>query len=134
MKFKNTLSLLALTAISLTAISQNTVTDSTATVLGYWKKGDKVSLSVKTRKQKFKDDLSTSDNTSTYKVNISVVDESPDSYTLEWKTSDIKVAGMDADNPVVSKLAQMAEGLVMRYKTDAGGSFQELLNWEEVRK
>lgn len=127
--------LLGITIVfSVLCFAQNTVTDSTATVLGYWKKGDKVSLAYKVRKQRFKDNKLTSDNTTSYTVNVSVVEESAESYTLEWKCTGVKVSGTDAGNPVVGKYASLTEGLVMRYRTDAGGSFEELLNWQEVQK
>lgn len=134
MHLKKIVALFIVALFSLMSFAQNTVTDSTATVLGYWKKGDKISLAYKVRKQKFKDDKITNDNMTSYTVHISVAEESPESYILEWKCSGIKFSGTDAANPVLGKYASLAEGLVMRYKTDASGSFEELLNWEEVQK
>ena len=134
MYFKNIFLVIITASFSIITLAQNKVTDSTATVLGYWKKGENISLAFKVRKQKFKDNVSTNDNTSSYTVNITVVAESPESYTLEWKSTGIKVSGTDANNPVVGKYAALAEGLTMRYKTDANGTFQELLNWQEVQK
>ncbi len=111
---------------------QNKVTDTTATVVSYWQKGDKARLSFTQTKEKYKNGQLNSNNSSASIIDISIVDATEKSYTINWKYSNIKVNDQQA-NPLVQKLAKLSEGLVVIYKTDEMGTFKELVNWKKLQ-
>lgn len=117
-------------ALSLSiAYGQNKVTDTSATVVGYWGKGDTKKLIVKQGKEKNVNGKSSKEG-SAYEATMKVLDETEKSYTIEWTYRNISV---DSDNPLMKSLYKMAEGLKVIYKTDELGIFKELVNWEEMQ-
>jgi hypothetical protein len=118
--------------LSLNASTQNTVTDSTATVIGYWKKGDKIRLSLAQTKEKYKGSELTSKGSSTSIIDVTIIDESKDSYTIKWKYTDVNVFTKEK-NPSADKFSSIVKGLEIIFKTDEMGSFTELVNWKEIQ-
>ena len=114
-------------------IAQNVITDSTATVLAYWKKGDKAKYSLKMTKEKYDNGKKISGGTSVSDIDITVADATDSSYTLYWKYSKITVPGPETGNPVVAKLTRLVEGVTFKYTTEAGGEFKSLINFNEVK-
>ncbi len=119
----------ALLLASSGAYAQNRVTGTTATVVGYWKKGDTKRLSVRMSKDKDVNGKLTKEGAS-YDVTLRVLDETEDSYTVEWTYENMAAQG---GNPLMSRLYEMSNGLRVLYRTDEMGSFTELLNWKEVQ-
>ena len=66
----------------------------------------------------------------TYDVEITVIDSTAKSYTLEWAYSNFKSTSTDK---LRKKAEQAPQGLKILVKTDEMGSFEEVLNWKEVR-
>jgi hypothetical protein len=115
------------------SFSQNKVTDTTATIVSYWKKGDKARFLFTQAKEKYKNSKLSASGGSSSIVDIYIVGADEKSYTINWKYSNIKLSNQQTD-PFFSSLSKLTEGLVIRYQTNELGSFTELLNWKEIQK
>jgi hypothetical protein len=111
---------------------QNEVTDSTTTIIGYWEKGDKVRFAFTQATEKYRNGVIYAKNSSNCFIDLTILEATETSYTINWKYSDIKLKEQDS-NPLLPKLIKLTEGLDIQYKTDEMGAFKELLNWQEVR-
>jgi len=111
--------------------AQNIVTDSTATVVGYWGKGEKKILTIQHDRVKYENEVLTYQEGSTYEAFVTIVDSTENSYTIEWAIKNVQTS-RDA-NPLVKALVKMTENLKIIYKTDELGTFSELINWEEMK-
>lgn len=104
--------------------------ESTETIpfVAYWNKGDSHQFRVtKTLKQWRQDSLERNER-STYLATFTVMDSTPDSYTVRW-TYDAGIflpPGTDRKG-----LGEFQKGEVI-YRTDELGIFEEILNWEEL--
>jgi hypothetical protein len=126
-KFVFFLFIICLTASDLSA--QNVVTDTSASVVAYWKKGDKKTFTHKKITEKSKEEKIKKDS-ATHQVIITVLDETDTSYTLEWRYQ-----GMPSSNKTnkeVAGLYMLLNELRVLYKTDENGSFMEVINMDEV--
>lgn len=115
------------------AVAQNKVTDTSATIVGYWQKGDKAKLSFTQTKERYKNGQLGSRGSSTCMIDFLVADATENSYTIHWKYGNIKLSET-SPNPQVDKLSKLTEGITLVYQTDEMGTFKELLNWKEVQK
>lgn len=124
--------ILLLLATSLTTIStaQINLKDSSVQTVGYWDKKEKQVYSVITDKFKVRAKDTVSRARLTYDVEITVIDSTAKSYTLEWAYSNFKSTSTDK---LRKKAEQARQGLKILVKTDEMGSFEEVLNWKEVR-
>lgn len=124
--------ILLLLATSLTTIStaQINLKDSSVQTVGYWDKKEKQVYSVITDKFKVRAKDTVSRARLTYDVEITVIDSTAKSYTLEWAYSNFKSTSTDK---LRKKAEQAPQGLKILVKTDEMGSFEEVLNWKEVR-
>jgi|GEM_PF-1866838 hypothetical protein len=102
----------------------------TASVVSNWKEGDNKGLTVKIGKQKEANGRLTNEDI-TYDVDIKVIGENEDGYTIEWIYNNITYSG---SNPFVKKLYKTSEGLKIVYTTGKDGMFRELVNWKEVQE
>lgn len=101
----------------------------TASVVSNWKEGDNKALTVKIGRQKDVNGKLTSEDI-TYGVDMKVIGESKDGYTIEWVYNDIAYSG---GNAIVKKLYKTSEGLKIVYATDKDGMFMELVNWKDIQ-
>ncbi len=124
--------ILLLLATSLTTISaaQINLKDSSVQTVGYWDKKEKQVYSIITDKFKVRAKDTVSRARLTYDVEITVIDSTAKSYTLEWAYSNFKSTSTDK---LRKKAEQAPQGLKILVKTDEMGSFEEVLNWKEVR-
>lgn len=119
-------------AITLTSFvsAQINIKDSSVQTVGYWDKKEKQVYSITTDKFKVRANDTISRARLTYDVEITVIDSTATSYTLEWAYSNFK----STSNDKLKKKADVAQqGLKILVKTDEMGSFEEVLNWKEVR-
>lgn len=116
-----------------TGFSQNVITDTTATVVAYWEKGDMANFSLTQTKQKYEKQKLVSQGGSTSTIEFKVTDATDESYTIEWKYTNIKVNSKEAQHPIVEKLVKLTQGITFKYWTNEAGEFRELLNWKEVQ-
>jgi hypothetical protein len=110
--------------------AQINLKDSSVQTVGYWDKKEKQNYSIVTDKFKVKANDTISRARLTYDVEITVIDSTAKSYTLEWAYSNFK--STNSDN-LRRKVEGAQQGLKILVKTDEMGSFQEVLNWKDVR-
>lgn len=127
---KITLTLLAL--ILLTPVfAQINTEDSSVQIVGYWDNKEKHTYSIQYLKMSVtgKDTVISEDIR--YKTDIVVTDSTATSYTLQWKYYGVEAY---CKKEISNKLAKLNEGLVVNISTDELGAFNELLNWEDIKK
>jgi hypothetical protein len=122
--------LLPFALLAATASAQITAIDSSAQCIAYWSKGDKMTYSVISTKLKLKDADTTMAEQGSYMVDITVLDSTAKSYTIQWAYRDYNLG---SDNPVVQKLADMYRDMTIKVKTDEMGAITEVINWKELR-
>ncbi len=116
--------------LSSAVFGQIDMSDSTAQVIGYWDKGEKQSYLITHEKFKIKDADTTAREFYKYAVDITIIDSTANSYTIDWFYRDYEI---QADNELVQKFAAITEDLTIRIRTDELGAFKEVVNWKEVR-
>lgn len=116
--------------ITLFVSAQINLKDSSVQAIGYWDKKEKQNYSITTDKFKVKGKDTVSKARLTYDVEITVIDSTDKSYTLQWDYSNFKSTSTDI---IRRKLDAAPQGLKILVKTDEMGSFEEVLNWKEVR-
>ena len=116
--------------ISATATAQINMEDSTVQAIGYWDKNEKQSYSVTTDKYKLKGADTTSKENMKYEVDITILDSTAKSYTIEWS---YKNFSMQTSNDLMKKIMSIAEDMKVIIKTDENGAFTEVVNWKEIR-
>lgn len=129
MRFK-LISLLLAIVITTVTTAQINIKDSSVQTVGYWDKKEKQHYSITTDKFKVKANDTISRTRLTYDVEITVTDSTEKSYTTEWVYSNFKTTSTDK---IRRKLDVVPQGMKIVVKTDEMGSFEEVLNWKEVR-
>ncbi len=114
----------------LTAFGQINMKDSTVQAVTYWDKGEKQNYSVTIEKIKIKGADTTSRDIKTYDVEVTVLNQSDNSYTIEWLYKSVKT---NSTNPTTQELTNVTKDMKIVFKTDEFGTFTEVVNWEEVR-
>ncbi len=115
---------------ALSSFAQINMEDSTVQAIGYWDRNETYSYIITNTKYKVtKSDTSAREKT-TYEVDVTIKDSTATSYTVEWLYKNVQV---NSNNALVKKLAAISENLKVVIKTDEFGSFQEVVNWDEVR-
>jgi len=126
---KTTLFLTSLVTVAITSAQIN-LKDSTVQTIGYWDKKEKQTYSIVTDKFKVKANDTISRARLTYDVEITVIDSTDKSYTLQWVYSNVKSTSTDK---IRKKIDAAPQGLKILVRTDEMGSFEEVLNWQQVR-
>jgi hypothetical protein len=128
---KYTLLLISLLAlIAPKCMSQINITDSTFQAVTYWNKGETQQYDFKTHKIKIKGADTTSKETTTYNVEVLVLDSTEKNYTVQWTYKNISTSD---PNPVIQKLTTMNKDMKVIFKTDEVGIFLEVVNWKEIK-
>jgi hypothetical protein len=127
MKSLLTIALVFFVLFSVTA--QINMPDSTVQVIGFWDKNEKQSYTVSLEKYKVKGTDTTARELFTYEVDITVVDSTSDSYTIEWFYRNFKV---NSDNKFTKSVTALSEDMKVLIKTNEYGAIEEVLNWKEV--
>lgn len=110
---------------------QINMNDSTAQVIGYWDINEKQSYIVTQEKYKIKNSDTISREFYKYAIDISIVDSTANSYTIDWFYKDYEIK---TDNELINKLSTINKDMTIRIKTDELGAFQEVVNWKEIKK
>lgn len=113
-----------------TSSAQVNMADSTAQVISYWDQGEKQIYTITTEKIKIKGSDTTSKESISYDVEITVLKAEDKSYTIEWL---YKYNVDDTENPQTKKLLNINNNLKVIYKTDELGIFIEVVNWKEIK-
>jgi hypothetical protein len=103
--------------------------DSTVQTIGYWDRNETYSYVVTSSKYKVTKEDTTAREELRYEIDITIKDSTATSYTVEWLYKNFQ---SDSKNALLNKLASISENLRVLIKTDEMGSFQEVLNWQEV--
>ncbi|MCK5740977.1 MAG: hypothetical protein KAH48_02065 [Chlorobi bacterium] len=117
-------------SMSIKVFGQINMNDSTVQAIGYWNMNEKQSYVVTGERYKIEGADTSSRNLLTYVVDITIVDSTADSYTIDWFFKDYN---FNSDNEIANKLASIAENMTVRIKTNEMGVFQEVVNWTEIR-
>ncbi len=112
------------------AFGQIMMADSSVQVVSYWDKGDNQSYSVSVEKIKIKDSDTVSKVMTNYEVEITVLNSTKKSYTIEWLYKSITT-----DSPDILSTTQLKATKDMKviFKTDELGVFVEVVNWKEIK-
>lgn len=110
--------------------AQINMEDSTAQAISYWSKGEKQTYAMSLQRVKVKGTDTTSNELMTYDVDITVLDSTENSYTLEWFYYNYK---SNTTNELLKKMNALAEDIKVVIETDALGVFKSVKNWQEVR-
>ena len=118
--------------VFLTGFAQNVATDTSAPVVAYWRLGDKKNLTIKKTVEQTQDGKPTKSSNNTYEVSLRVIDSTKENYTVEWIYKD---GGSEiGKNPSLKDFNSLLTNLKIVYKTDEVGSFEELVNYDEIRR
>jgi len=109
---------------------QINMSDSTVQVIGYWNKHDKQTYIVTNENYKVQDSDTISRESYKYVVDITIVDSTADSYTIDWFYHDYDI---QAENELIKKLSSIAEDMTVTIITDDLGAFIEVVNWKDIR-
>lgn len=104
--------------------------DSTVGIVGYWNLNEKQSYTIFKEKYKIKDADTTYTGQFKYTVDLTIIDSTADSYTIEWYYKDYETIN---DNSLVQSIFKISENLNILIKTNELGGFIEVVNWEEIR-
>lgn len=115
---------------SINCYGQINNSDSTFSVIGYWEKDEKQTYSILQEKYKIISGDTTSREVINYDVDVWIKDSSAKSYTIIWKYKNFETK---TDNIFVKKLMSLNNNLEVIIKTDEMGSFQEVVNWKDIR-
>ncbi len=113
-----------------TTHGQISMTDSTVQVIGYWDKNEKQTYIVTNQSYKVKNSDTSSRESYKYAVDITIVDSTADSYTIDWFYHDYDIK---TDNELIKKLSSIAEDMTVTITTDGLGAFKEVKNWKDIR-
>ncbi len=125
--------IILLFALSGYCSGQNIVTDSSATIVGYWQKGDIANFTLTQTKEKYENKKLVMSGSSTSAIEIKVLYANKDSYVLNWKYGEIKINGEEPQDEAEREFASLTKGINFTYKVTELGEFQELINWAEVQ-
>jgi len=118
-------------SLSITNIfGQINMNDSSAQVVGYWNIGDKESYNVSLQKIKQKNSDTIFNELMTYEIDVTVIDSTENSYSLEWFYYNYKT---NSKNEIVKKLTSLTENLKVIIETDEFGTIKGVKNWQEIR-
>ncbi|HEX3006064.1 MAG TPA: hypothetical protein VHO90_00455 [Bacteroidales bacterium] len=116
--------------ISLHLFGQINSNDSTVQVIGYWDKNEKQSFRVTFDKYQVKAGDTTNREKYTYDVEITILDSTSKSYTIQWLYKNYQV---QTGNELTKKIMSLAEDCKVIITTDELGAFVEVANWKDVR-
>ena len=112
------------------SFAQINMADSTVQVIGYWNNNENQTYAISSEKYKIINSDTTSREFLRYHVDITIVDSTADSYTIEWLYRDYSI---DTENQLLQRLLSINEDMRIEIKTDELGTVLEVVNWEEIR-
>jgi len=127
---KRILTILVFLTTGIMVFGQINMADSTVQVITYWDKGEKQNYIVSEEKIKIKGTDTISKELITYDVEITVLNETDKSYTIQWLYKNIQTNSTD---PTLQKIMNITKDMKVIFKTDELGAFIEVVNWKEIR-
>jgi len=124
------LSLFLFLFASLSTHAQMNMQDSTVQVISYWDLGEKYDYTVSLQKLKYTDTDTMSNETTTYDVEVSVIDSTENSYTVRWFYKNYRT---NTDDPIVEKILKTSDDIAVDIRLNELGVVEAVENWEEVR-
>lgn len=115
---------------SFNSFAQINPEDSTVQVIGYWDLNEKQTYEVTREKYRVKDADTTRRELVKYEVDITIIDSTATSYTIEWLYRHVSAA---TDNSFERKLEGITNNRRVVIKTDEMGTIEEVVNWQEIR-
>lgn len=112
-------------------IGQINLEDSTVQVIGFWDRNEKQSYTVSREEYKVSKGDTTGRVIYTYDVDITIIDSTAKSYTIQWDYSNFNVVSELAFMKKLLEATKLNKAII---KTNELGVFEELVNWKEVRK
>ena len=109
---------------------QINMADSTVQVIGYWDKNEKQTYIVTNESYKVENSDTSSRDFYKYVVDITVVDSTADSYTIDWFYHDYDI---HTENELIKKLSAIGEDMTVTIITDGLGVLKEVKNWKAIR-
>ena len=110
------------------AFGQINMADSTVQVITYWEEGETQYYTITKKQIQLKGIDTISVEKASYDVEITVLKETDDSYTIQWQYKNLY-----SPNPITQKLLDLTSNTKIIYKTDEMGVFIEVENWEEIK-
>lgn len=109
--------------------AQINLADSTVQVVSYWGLNESYNYEIAQKSYTYTDGNLTKADSTKMRVNVSVIDSTENSYTIKWKFTDYDIKGLEQ----VPELEKLLKERQFIYRINELGSFEELLNWEEIR-
>ncbi|MDG1148323.1 MAG: hypothetical protein P8N52_08480 [Crocinitomicaceae bacterium] len=113
----------------LNAFGQMNMKDSTAQVIGYWNLGDTEHYKVSLQKVRLKKADTVVNELMTYNVDVTIIDSTANSYSIEWFYHDYKT---NSSNELIKKITSLSDDLKVVIETDEFGAIKAVKNWKEV--
>ena len=110
--------------------AQINMNDSSFQAITYWDKGEVQNYSFTSEKIKIKGTDTTSKETTSYDIQITVLDSTEKNYVVQWVYKNMTTTDK---NPVVQKLTALNKDLKVIIKTDEMGILLEVVNWKEIK-
>lgn len=104
--------------------------DSSVQVITFWNVGEVYNYSISLQKLKFAEKDTTSNETITYDVEVSVIDSAASHYIVRWLYKNYKT---NSSNPFIQKVISAAEDIAVDIKINELGEILSVENWEGVR-
>ena len=111
---------------SISGFSQ-VLTDTTLGVSAFWQVGDTMTYQFTERVEALDKGL-TSEEVSSWAVEIVVIDSTDSAYTLQWRCSNFMLS--EQIDPAEKLISTFFERLPVIYRTNELGQFLEIVNWE----
>lgn len=115
---------------ALAAVGQISIADSTMQVVGYWDMNESLTYVVYNQSVRTQGTDTLSNEYTRYEVDVTIVDSTENSYTIKWHYRDYFI---ETDNEVMKRLSSIFEDMSVLIRTDELGTFQEIINWEDIK-
>lgn len=123
--------IIPLTLIAFCLSAQIDMSDSTFQAIGYWSINEKQSYTITHETYKVDDSDTTGLETYKYSVDITIIDSTANSYTIDWFYHNFEIL---EGGDLLEKISRIGDQLAVRIRTDEFGAFLEVVNWQEVRQ
>jgi len=107
------------------------LSDSTAQVVGWWNIGETETYLIVQESFHLTDGEVSNRQFYRYAVTITIIDYTDDYYLINWHYHDFEV--YTDDDFLMYTMLKIMENMTVTIRTCVLGSFQEIVNWEEVR-
>ena len=104
--------------------------DSSVQVIAFWNVGEVYNYSVSLQKVKYSENDTTSNETITYDVEVSVIDSAATHYIVRWLYKNYKT---NSSIPIIQKVISAADDIAVNIKINELGEILSVENWEQIR-